>query len=68
MRQALYTIIFETETRLGKLFDVALILCIVASVLVVMLDSVTSINAQYGALFYKLEWGFTILFTVESPI
>ena len=30
-----------------------------------MLDSVSSIAAVYGGLFYTLEWIFTILFTVE---
>lgn len=64
-RQRLYVIIFEADTPAGKSFDVGLILAIVASVIVVMLESVASIREQYGEALYVAEWGFTILFTLE---
>ena len=64
-RQRLYVIIFEADTPAGKGFDLALIAAIVASVIVVMLESVTSIREQYGHELYVAEWGFTILFTIE---
>lgn len=64
-RERLYVIIFEADTRAGKLFDVALIVAILVSVLVVMLDSVQALRARYGAYFDVLEWGFTLLFTAE---
>ncbi len=64
-RLRLYTIIFEADTRAGRLFDLLLIVAILASVVVVMLDSVRSISARHGDLFDVLEWGFTLLFTVE---
>ncbi len=64
-RNSLHEMIFEADTPAGKLFDVALILSIIASVIVVMLDSIISLNIQYGQLFLALEWFFTILFTVE---
>jgi voltage-gated potassium channel len=64
-RLRLYTIIFESDTRAGRLFDGVLCAIILASVAVVILDSVQSIRAQYGALFDLLEWGFTLLFTLE---
>jgi voltage-gated potassium channel len=64
-RNALYTIIFEADTPAGKLFDEVLILTILLSVIVVMLDSVSSIEALYGDLFNFLELAFTILFTIE---
>jgi voltage-gated potassium channel len=64
-RERLHEIIFEAETPAGKAFDVALLVCIVASVATVLLESVASIRAQYGTLLRALEWGFTILFTVE---
>jgi hypothetical protein len=60
-----YSIIFESETRAGRLFDLVLIATILASVVVVILDSVQSIAARNGMLFDVLEWGFTLLFTVE---
>ena len=64
-RSRAYTIIFEADTRAGRLFDLLLIATILASVLVVILDSVQSITARHGALFNVLEWGFTLLFTAE---
>ncbi|MEA1947032.1 MAG: ion transporter [Thermodesulfobacteriota bacterium] len=64
-RTRLYEIIFEADTPAGKLFDVLLILSIVISVIMVMLDSVSSIRQSYGKLLYMGEWLFTILFTIE---
>ena len=64
-RKKLFVIIFEADTPAGKAFDVALILCIVVSVLVVMLDSVQALQDQHGRLFITLEWIFTLLFTIE---
>jgi voltage-gated potassium channel len=60
-----YEVIFGTETPLGKWFDVILILIIVASVAVIMLDSIADTHAHYGALYLKLEWVFTLMFTLE---
>ncbi|MEN7528533.1 MULTISPECIES: ion transporter [unclassified Cupriavidus] len=64
-RQRWYTIIFEADTRQGRLFDVVLLVAIMASVAVVMLDSIPRINARFGTLFTVLEWMFTLLFTAE---
>lgn len=64
-RQRLYVIIFEADTRAGKAFDVALIAAILASVVVVMLESVPSIRVEHGSALLTAEWGFTILFTIE---
>ena len=64
-RAALYDIIFEADTPAGKYFDILLIVSILLSVLVVMLDSISSVRAVYGEMLYYFEWFFTILFTVE---
>ncbi len=61
----LYEIIFEADTKSGKLFDVILIAAIALSVLAVLLDSVGGIRKDYGNILYALEWFFTILFTIE---
>ena len=61
----IHTIIFEADTRAGKIFDISLIIIILLSVLAVMLDSVKEYNLRYGDVLYSLEWFFTILFTVE---
>lgn len=62
-RRRAYLIIFEADTRAGRLFDLTLVVAILASVTVVIMDSVQS--TRYGTLFGVLEWGFTLLFTVE---
>jgi voltage-gated potassium channel len=65
LRNKLREIIFEADTTAGRLFDVGLIVSILISVLIVKLDSVKAINLQFGALFFKMEWFFTILFSIE---
>lgn len=64
-RARLHTIIYETDTPAGRLFDLSLIAAIVMSVILVMLDSVSWISAGYGSILYAAEWFFTILFTIE---
>ena len=64
-RNRLHEVIFEAETTSGKIFDILLILSIVASVVIVMMDSVSSWQQRYGDLLHYAEWGFTLLFTVE---
>ena len=64
-RATLHEIIFEADTRAGRTFDIALIASILISVGVIMLDSVSRINAVYGDILYSIEWLFTILFTIE---
>ncbi len=64
-RKRLHEIIFESDTRAGKAFDVALICLILASVLLVMLDSVASIARENRHELYVAEWAFTIIFTLE---
>lgn len=61
----LYEIIFGTEPGPGRLFDVALIIIILASVLALFLDSVASIHEVYGRLLFEAELIFTFVFTVE---
>lgn len=68
IRVFLHEVIFEADTPLGKAFDVLLLVSILLSVLAVMLDSVESINAVHGDVLYRVEWFFTILFTVEYAL
>ncbi|MHA3027117.1 ion transporter [Chromohalobacter israelensis] len=65
LRTRLFQVIFESDSRLAKSFDIGLILMILASVAVVMLDSVDSYHSAFGTLFYEAEWAFTLLFTLE---
>ena len=65
LRQKLYTIIFEAETPAGKAFDVALIILILSSIVIVSLESVVAIRRDFASHFLVLEWCFTIIFTIE---
>jgi voltage-gated potassium channel len=64
-RATLHEIIFEADTPAGKAFDVVLIVCILLSVVTVTLESVQAIEQSYGGLLRAIEWGLTLLFTVE---
>ena len=64
-QETVYDIIFGTETRAGKWFDIALIAVISISVCIVLLDSISELHLSYGNLFFRLEWLFTIIFTIE---
>ncbi|MEP1032893.1 ion transporter [Ekhidna sp.] len=65
LRKQLFVLVFGTETRAGKLFDIILLWAIVLSVLSVMLESVREIGESYDHIFFISEWFFTILFTIE---
>jgi len=64
-RLKMHEVIYEADTKSGKVFDIALLIIIVLSITVVMLESVPSLHEKYGELFDKAEWVFTILFTIE---
>ncbi|WP_179345287.1 ion transporter [Winogradskyella ursingii] len=61
----LHEIIYEADTPAGKLFDVVLLIAILASIVLVMLESVSSFDAKYHNFLNIAEWIITILFTVE---
>ena len=64
-REKLHEVVYESNTVAGKTFDIILLIAIVASIFVVMFDSVASIHQAYGDLLYKVELVFTALFTIE---
>jgi len=65
LRTRTYRVIFGHETRAGRVFDEVLLAVILASVAVVMLESVRGIRTAHGPLLRSLEWGFTLAFTAE---
>jgi voltage-gated potassium channel len=64
-RQKLWKIVFESDTRSGKAFDIALLLAILLSVGVVLLESTPGIDTNTLRIFIQLEILFTLLFTLE---
>lgn len=65
LKDRLWRVIFLSDTRAGKTFDVVLLWLIGISVAVVMMETVPSLAAEHGDLFHAVEWVFTILFTIE---
>jgi voltage-gated potassium channel len=68
LKDILYEIIFEADTPAGKWFDVVLILSILASVIMVMADSIGAVRVSYGRFLVAAEWFFTILFSIEYTL
>ena len=64
-KRELHEIIYEADTPKGKLFDLILLTTILASIVLVMLESIDSINDSYGTFLNISEWIITGLFTLE---
>lgn len=64
-RLRIHEVIHEADTPAGKWFDIILLSLIVLSIILVMLESVDSIDAKYHDLLYYGEWVITIFFTIE---
>jgi voltage-gated potassium channel len=64
-RRRMYDVIFEADTPAGRRFDIALVIAILLSILVVVLDSVPWLHRDHADLLNGFEWGFTALFTAE---
>jgi len=64
-KSKLHEVIYEADTPTGKVFDIIILIFILASVLLVMLESVSSLNDKYADFFNIAEWAITILFTFE---
>jgi voltage-gated potassium channel len=65
LREQLYKIIFESDTRAGRIFDLALIFLILLSVVLVMFDSVPEVYSDWESLLMAGEIVITVLFTIE---
>ena len=68
LKKKIYDVIFGYESKAGKLFDIVLICMILISVSAVLLDSVSSVNIRFGYELLRLEWFFTIVFTIEYAL
>jgi len=65
LRNRIFLIIFGSDTRAGKTFDIILLWMIILSVTVVVLESVSTIRESYHQGFISAEWFFTVIFTME---
>jgi voltage-gated potassium channel len=65
IRKQLNQVVFGTDTKAGKRFDVALLWVILLSVVVVMLESVPEVGLKYASSFTIIEWVLTVFFSIE---
>ncbi|OZV66592.1 ion transporter [Winogradskyella aurantia] len=61
----LHEVIYEADTPAGKLFDVILLIAILASIVLVMLESINSFDNKHHTFLNIAEWVITILFSLE---
>lgn len=67
-RRHVYVIVYGTDTVLGRLFDITLLAFIIVSVLLIMLESVESINDRFHTALSVMEWIITVFFTIEYAL
>ncbi|MDA0145261.1 ion transporter [Vibrio sp. RW] len=65
IKHHLYVIIFGTHTPAGRAFDISLIIAIVASLIVLILESIPSVATEWSQQLRYIEYSFTALFTLE---
>jgi voltage-gated potassium channel len=65
LREKIHEIIFEAETRAGKLFDIVLLIMIFLSIILLMLETIPSLSKSWTRFFYIMEWVITVFFTIE---
>lgn len=68
VRERTYQVIFGTDTKGGKLFDVVLLWFILLSVFIVMLESIPELGIKWSYEFGRIEWALTLVFTFEYLI
>jgi len=65
LKRKIYRVIFEHDTKAGKLFDLILIVMVFLSVLIVCLETVEGLRTRNPQFFIIAEWFFTIVFSIE---
>lgn len=64
-KERIYNVIFESDTLLGKVFDVTLLLFITISIILVMVDSMNILPQGSDRWIRASEWVITGFFTLE---
>jgi voltage-gated potassium channel len=64
-KDKLYSVIFESDTRSGKTFDIILILIVLSNSIVIIAESIDTVRLDYGTLLTALGSIFLFIFTIE---
>lgn len=67
-KRSVYQVIFKSDTKNGKAFDLILLFLILLSTFIVMMESVSNFDAKLHSLFVILEIIITVIFTVEYAL
>lgn len=65
IKEKLYRIVFFSDTKAGRNFDLILLYLILISFVVVVLESIPDTSPELRKIYFYIEWGFTILFSIE---
>jgi len=64
-KRFLYRIIYRSDTKLGKLFDIILLSLILISTAIIMMESIPKLDKKFHVYFIISEWIISIFFTAE---
>ncbi|WP_312418660.1 ion transporter [Epilithonimonas sp.] len=64
-RKKIYEIIYLSDTKAGRTFDISLLILIVFSTVLIMVETIPIVKLQYYKEFYYAEFFITIIFTIE---
>lgn len=64
-KRFLYRVIYRSDTRLGKLFDIILLSLILVSTAIIMMESVPKLDKRFHYTFLILEWIISLFFSAE---
>lgn len=64
-RKKLFKIIFESDTKPGRIFDEIILVLILISVSTVIFETIDVYDQKYHKIFILIEWIITIIFTIE---
>ncbi len=64
-KRKLHETLYEADTPSGEIFNIALFIVIIASIVFVMLESIGTVDAEYHDFLNTAEWVITILFSLE---
>ncbi|UOE38888.1 MULTISPECIES: ion transporter [Chryseobacterium] len=64
-KRFLYRVIYRSDTRLGKLFDVVLLVLILLSTAIIMMESIPKFDKKFHNYFVITEWIISIFFSAE---
>lgn len=64
-KRFLYRVIYRTDTKLGKLFDVTLLSLIMVSTFIIMMESVPKLDKKFHIYFIIIESIISVIFSIE---